>query len=275
MHFFFGDDSRQESPTRERVGPLVAVGGVLVSGADLRSLERELERVCADTGFPRNEEFKWSPGRDKWMHSNLIAEARQEFFFNVLRVASKHNVKCIVVINDTSCRTATETDTHYEDITTTLLERVHHRIPNDPDGCVVIVDRPSGGRTDEDKFLLRCLEQLQSGTTYVTHDKIALNVLSTPSKLVRTLQLADLVTSCSTARVSGEAVYSPPVFEKIVSLCPAEFDRKGGVSFKIHPDFKYANLYHWILGDSHFVRFNNGFPLPFQYRPYSQNENNY
>jgi len=275
MHFFFGDDSRQESPTRERVGPLVAAGGVLVSGTVLRSLERELEHVCTNAGFPRNEEFKWSPGRDKWMRSNLIEEARQEFFFKVLNVTREHNVKCLVVINDTSCRTATKAGTHYEDVTTTLLERVHHRIPNDPDGCVVIVDRPSGGRADEDKFLFCCLEQLQSGTTYVTHDKIALNVLSTPSKLVRTLQLADLVTSCSTARVSGEAIYSPPVFEQIVSLFPAEFDRKGGVSFKIHPDFKYANLYHWILGDSYFVRFNTGFPLPFQYRPYSQNENNY
>ena len=43
MHFFFGDDSRQEFPTRERVGPLVTAEGVLVSGTVLRSLERELE----------------------------------------------------------------------------------------------------------------------------------------------------------------------------------------------------------------------------------------
>jgi hypothetical protein len=42
MHFFFGDDSRQESPTRDRMGPLASAGGVLVAGAVLGSLEREL-----------------------------------------------------------------------------------------------------------------------------------------------------------------------------------------------------------------------------------------
>jgi hypothetical protein len=275
MHFFFGDDSRQESPTRDRMGPLIAAGGVLVAGNLLGSLERELDRICVSVGFPRNEEFKWSPGREKWMRQNLVADARKEFFLEILRAAHDHEVKCLVVINETSCRTATNASTHDEDVTITLLERIHHRIPSNSDGCVVIVDRPSGDRSDEDRFLFRCLEQIQSGTTYVKHNKIVLNVLSTPSKLVRTLQLADLVTSCCTARISGEAVYSPPIFEKIISLCPEEFGRKGGTSFKIHPDFKYANLYHWILGDSHFVRFQNGWPLPFSHRPYCQNENVY
>jgi hypothetical protein len=209
------------------------------------------------------------------MRQNLIADARKEFFLDVLRVAHDHNVKCLVVINDTSCNTATNACKHDEDVTTTLLERVHLSIPCDSDGCIVIVDRPSGDRTDEDRFLLRCLEQIQSGTTYVRHNKIALNVLSTPSKFLRILQLGDLVTSCCTARVGGEAVYSPPVFEQIMALCPEKSGRKGGTSFKIHPDFKYANLYHWILGDSHFVRFNIGHPLPFSNRPYYQNENDY
>ena len=34
-----------------------------------------------DAGFPPNEEFKWSPRRDMWMHQNLVAERRQVFFF--------------------------------------------------------------------------------------------------------------------------------------------------------------------------------------------------
>ncbi|MGD9579117.1 MAG: hypothetical protein AB7Y74_12775, partial [Syntrophorhabdus sp.] len=197
------------------------------------------------------------------------------FFLNVLQIATEHDVKCIVVINDTSRRTATQAKTHDEDVTATLLERIHLRVQNDPDGCVVIVDRPAGGRKDEDKFLLSCLEQLQSGTRYIKHSKIALNVLSTPSKLVRTLQLADLITSCCTARIGGELVFSPPIFEKIIPLLPSDYGRKGGCGLKIHPDFLYANLYPWILGDEHFVRHQNAFGLPTMDRPYRENEYDY
>lgn len=275
MHFFFGDDSTQKSPTRDKMGAIIAVGGILVAGSSLGSLERALDHACTSFGFPSNEEFKWSPGKDKWMRGNLVADNRKDFFLEILRIASEHKVKCLVVMNDITCRTATGTESHNLDTTITLLERVHHRIPCDSEGCIIIVDRPSGGRSDEDKFLLQCLEQIQSGTAYVKYQKFVLNVLSTPSKLIRTLQLADLVTSCCLARVSGESCYSPIIFEKIINMCPDQDGRKGGASFKIHPDYKYANLYCWLLGDKVFIRSGIGHPLPISKRPYSLNENAY
>ncbi len=209
------------------------------------------------------------------MRTNLVAEARQQFYFGVLAAARDHDVTAIVVIEDTGCRTATGVDSSEEDVSHMLLERVHNSVPASSNGCVVIVDRPSGDRADEDRFLSGCLEHLQSGTDYVKHDKIALNVLSTPSKLVRVLQLADLITSCTTALVSGESVYAPPVFEKIKPLLNQFMDRIGGIGVKIHPDYKYANLYHWLLGDKWLVRGQSGAPLPLSGRPYKNAPDSY
>ena len=124
-----------------------------------------------------------------------------------------------------------------------------------------------------EKDLTNCLETIEAGTTYIKPDCIALNVLSANSKYIRLLQAADLVTSCTLALVSGENTFSPKVFEKIKPLFDSEKDRIGGVGLKIHPDFKYANLYHWLVGDTHFVRSNAGIPLPLSGRPYSKSPN--
>jgi len=49
MLFFFADDSRQLKPSRPGMGPLVAIGGVGVADTELRSLQEEIERLCAKT----------------------------------------------------------------------------------------------------------------------------------------------------------------------------------------------------------------------------------
>lgn len=218
IRFFFGDDSRQLNPTRPNMGPLVAAGGILVTGGSIRELVSDLHTLCQETGFPANSEFKWSPGRELWMRNNLVDEDRRQFFRKALWLAANHKVVAIVVIEDTLCRTSTSAKTHEDDVSQLLLERIHSEIPQSSLGCVVIVNRPGGDRADEDHFLSRCLGNLQAGTDYLKHDRIVLNALSTPSKLARLLQLADLVTSCTTAVVSGEKQYAPAVFEHIKPL---------------------------------------------------------
>jgi len=136
---------------------------------------------------------------------------------------------------------------------------------------VVIVSQPSGDRKSESKFLADCLETLRAGTEYVKPERIVLNVLTTPPRFIRLLQLADVVTSCAVAFVGGESSFSPPVFSSIKPMLARELGRVGGVGLKIHPDGKYRNLYHWLLGDSHFMRFMEGFPMPLPNYPYSAN----
>lgn len=273
MDVFFADDARQRNPSRSGMGSLVSIGGIHVPSQAVGELEKAINNLCDDFGFPPGEEFKWSPGRELWTRDNLIGEDREEFFIRVLTLARDRGVKAIVVIEDTGYQTATGTPTAEEDITSLFLERVHRQLVKARSEGIVIVDRPGGGRADEDRFLANCLETLQSGTDYVKHDRIALNVLSTPSKLIRLLQVADVVTSCTTAAVSGEDRFSPPIFKAIKPLLYSDMRRIGGVGLKIHPDLVFVNLYHWLLGDSHFFKHTTGYPLPLQDHPYSSSPN--
>ena len=278
MDIFFADDARQRTPTRPGMGPLVAAGGIYVPGDAVRSLERDLTDLCTAFGFPLGEEFKWSPRPGSWMHGELITERRQEFLIDAVRLAAARNVSAVVIIEDTNCDTATPACARHEDDATALmLERVNWCLRRkETDGIIaggtdgiIIADRPGGARRDEDKFLANCLESIQSTTLYLRPTRIALNVLSTSSHLIRLLQLADVVCSCTTAVVAGEASFSPPIFEHIRPLLHSDSGRIGGVGLKLHPDFRYANLYHWLLGDAYLTRGNTGRPLPDQRYPYS------
>ena len=134
---------------------------------------------------------------------------------------------------------------------------------------IIITDRPGGDRASEDEFLLECLDTLQQGTDYVRPDRVALSVLATSSKLVRLLQVADVVTSCTLAMVSGEDTYAPPIFNNAIRpMLLSDPDRIGGIGLKIHPDYRYVNLYHWVLGDENHIRDGIGEPLPRDDRPY-------
>ncbi len=270
MLFCFADDARQRTPSRDGMGPLVATGGLIVEDRAVGPLERALDALCRDYRFPPGQEFKWSPRRDQWMYGNLVEARRAEFFTGVLQATAAHGAQAVVVIEDANQGRAIDDSPSAEvDVTRMLLERVENRFRAGRSEGVIIVDRPGGDRAAEDRFLTGCLETLQSGTRYVKPERIALNVLSTPSHLVRLVQAADLVTSCTLAAVAGEPRYSPPIFTAISPMFPSELGRIGGVGVKIHPDYVYANLYHWVLGDAHLVRYNTGVPLPLSTRPYA------
>jgi hypothetical protein len=93
--------------------------------------------------------------------------------------------------------------------------------------------------------------------------------LTGDSKNTRLLQLADLIVGCTLAYVSGEDEYSPPLFEgQIKGMLREEGGRIGGVGLKLHPDFSYANLYHWLLDDESFWKNMIGQALPMKGWPY-------
>lgn len=272
LDLVFADDSRQHSPSRPAMGGLVAVGGFAVPGCDVPALTAAVDAACREHQFPPGEEFKWSPGKELWMRSHLVGESRQRFFGSVLNALVRVQPCVIVVVSDTKARTATGCDTPEEDVAQLFLERVEHQCKDNYSLSLVIVDRPSGGRSDEDAFLARCLDTIQEGTKFVKPRHIVHNVVSGPSHLSRMLQLADLVTGVVTARVAGESRFSPPLFEMIRPLFYRSGGRVGGCGLKIHPALRYGNLYHWLGGDSHFWRSNVGVPLPYSKWPYSASE---
>jgi len=271
MDVIFVDDAAQKAPSRPGMHSVLGVGGIHVSEGSLQELESQIETVCTEFGFPPNEIFKWSPGRELWMHKNLIDAQRQQFFIRILGLAQDQGSTAIVVIEDTRYETATGVQSPEVDLIQLFLERAHHQLTARQSSGMVIVSQPSGDRKSESKFLAHCLETLRAGTEYVKPERIVLNVLTSPPKFIRLLQLADVVTSCTVAFVCGESSFSPAVFNSIKSMLARELGRIGGVGLKIHPDGKYRNLYHWLLGDSHFVRFMEGLPMPLSDYPYSSN----
>jgi len=275
VRFVFLDDSRQNAPTRPGMGALVAIGGFSLPVESVRDIERALDQKCRDVGFPPQEPFKWSPGKGLWMRDSLIGAARQQFLLDVIGLLAGAGATAIVTVSDTNCRTATNAKTPEVDVTNMLLERIHlHLVRSGTDG-LVIADRPSGGRSDEEKFLLSCLEMTQEGAGYVVPDRVCINVVSSPTKFIRLLQAADVVVSCTLARIAGEYTHTPPVFERIRQILFADGGRIGGIGLKLHPDFKFANLYHWLVGDETLWRFNLGVGLPLLGRPYAKSPDVY
>ena len=270
MLFCFADDTRQRRPSRQGLRPLVGAGAVLLPSDSVAAANRRIEELCGDVGFGHGDEFKWSPGPELWMRDNLVGHERTAFFTGVLDILADCGAQCLVVAVEEESNSATGADTPEQDVTVLLLERVSNRFYYEGDQPgVVIVDRPPGDRARENEFLAGCVDAINDDANFSAANRFALPVISGQSRFVRLLQAADVVTSSSVAFIAGEDKHSPPVFERILPTLARHRGRVGGVGVKLHPDFRLANLYHWLLGDTHFVRGNSGVPLPLSGRPFA------
>jgi hypothetical protein len=263
----FADDSEQRRPRRDGMDRLVAFGGFMIDGDRAGEAERAIEEFCRGSGFPEDEEFKWSPRRDDWMFSNLRGDDRSEFFRGVLDVLDAAGAEVIVVLEDCQYRTAQGNAEHEFDVVILFIERVENllRWRHDETG-IVIADETGGGRDEDTRFMRACQHLLGSGTGYVRPEHIAINVVCGRSNMVRLLQVADLVTSCVCAHVAGETRYAPKTFESIRPMLRS--DPVGGRSIKLHPDAIYRNLYYWLYGDMAYWKGNSGVALPCSGWPY-------
>ena len=268
MEFFFIDDSVQNKPSRRGMESLVAVGCIKVSGTVVGDLERAIDNLTNSYQFPPGQEFKWSPGRELWMRTKLVDNERQRFFHDILDLLEWAGCVVTVVISDNHYRTATDLPTHEMDVTHMCLERISRQCRANPAEGIVITDRAGSRASEEDEFLYGCLESLQGNIGYVRPNSIAFNVVSTSSKFIRLIQAADFVTGCTLAAVSGENRFSPPLVSKLKALFYRESSRIGGFGLKIHPDYKYVNLYHWIVGDTYILRNWQEYELPLSKFPY-------
>lgn len=274
MDAVFVDDSVQRRPSRPGMNKqLVAVGGLHVAGEAIKPLERGLDELCLAVGFPKGQEFKWSPGRRDWMRRALMEESRSGFLARALRLAKEAGATAFVVVEDTGSSPAIGTSssaTH--DAVSLFLERANNLCRGLDRVAIVVVDRPGGDRQSEYEFVSGCLDTIRDGTDFVQFDRLTL-VLTGDSRHLRLLQLADVVTACVLAYVSGEERFAPAVFAHVAPLLRSDSGRVGGVGVKIHPDLRYVNLYHWLLGDTFFKKGGGGIGLPATGRPYASSPN--
>jgi hypothetical protein len=209
------------------------------------------------------------------MGDNLICQARTEFFQNAVTIARDHEICGTLAVVDTNHTVIARANNHETAVVRLLLERIHSATSM-RECALIIAGTPSGGsRQNSDAFISDCLETLRTGTNALSSlDRIAM-VLTCSSRLNRCLQFADLFTSCLTAFVSGENRWSPPVVNELRGLLRSELGRVGGCGVKIHPDYVYANLYHWLFGDETLWRLGCGTPLPLLARPYGTSREAY
>ena len=272
MRIFFADDSTQKG-VRNGMGKLIAFGGILVDESHLRSLNTGIDAVADLFGVPEGEEFKWSPNKQSWIYSNLLGDERQKCYSAILETALEHEVKAIVVVWDTG-RTTLKGNAAFEKCVSFLFERLSVCLEKNTSLGLIIADKPGGSHKEDEAFLERFIERTNSGTKYVPPDRIGLNVLTTPSHLLRHLQLADLVTGITTAMVAGYYKYSKPLFEYIKPMfIQNHLDCIGGTGLKLFPN-ELTNIYHWVLAEDTFWRvgMSCGWALPDKRWPYAENE---
>jgi hypothetical protein len=276
VKFLFLDDSKVRKPSRDRMGSLIGVGGLIVDADNLSAIEKSLETLCtADFSFPEEEVFKWSPARTDWFRDNVVGERRKEFIGRVFEILTMNGAKTVVAISDeTKNKANTSSSSHEMDVLLLSLERFHTSL-SDETGFVFVA-KPSGGTKDENKFLAECIEHKSVGTDFVKFTKIAHNIVSVPTAHSRVLQAADLIISISTAMASGNTTFAGDFFPKLRPLFLTNWlGLIGGTGFKLHPSYSYQNLYHWVLEDEFWAAGSSGISFPDASKPYSANGDKY
>jgi len=274
MHIFFADDSIQIG-IRERMGKLIAFGGILFPEESIKPLSDKVDSIAREYGIPDGTEIKWSPPPSNWIHSNLHGDGRTECYRKILASAREAEGKAIVIVWD-SGRTTLQGQEAFDNCVKYLFERLTTHLAKNDDYGIIVSDRPGGSQQEEKTFLSNFITRVQYGTEFVPPDQIILNILTTPSHLVRHLQIADLVTSITTAMVAGKYKYAKAVFEEVRSmLLQNHFNYVGGTGLKVFPD-ELLNIYHWILNEDDYVRVASatGWPLPRNSCPYCDDEFN-
>lgn len=268
MRFFFGDDSAVQG-RREDMGRLVGFGGILLREGALEDVEEGAAGVLSGFGIPSTTEFKWSLPSDNWIRNNLTAAQQEELRRKLLEVLHDAETRAIVAAIDTA-RTYFDRDRAERECVMYVFERVTTYLRGEP--CTIVADRPGGGRREEDDFLEWFWERVREGTDFVNPDTVR-HVDTSPSRLSRHLQLADLVTGITTAMVAGEVRYAPPLFSDFVQPMFITNYRGvvGGTGLKLFPD-DLVNLYHWVLGERSYSRGASGIPLPSNGYPYFESD---
>lgn len=268
MNILFLDESIQTG-ARGEMGQLVGVGVLILEENVLRALHDEVDATCQDFGVPSGCELKWSPSRKNWIHSNLVDEDRQECYRRILDVTSNRGARVLAVVFDTG-RTSVKGSTALRQALDYAFERATIHLENEGQLGLIVADRPGGGRKEENTFLRDVLKTIESGTEFVPAKQIPINILTTPSSLVRHLQLADLVIGITTAMVAGATDFAGPLFSIVKEMfIKNTFGYIGGTGLKLFPN-ELTNLYHWILREDTFCRvgMKSGWTLPWPEWPY-------
>lgn len=257
---WFIDESRQRRPSRQGMGPLFGVAALAVPESLLPNLEKTIGTLCSDVGFPPGEEFKWSPRRNTWMYRELHGPDRIRFQLKVCEALKSYGGRAVVVIVDECCTTAMATENHVVAAYELLFERIDISSGRQRKMALVRADEVGGGPRVATAQKCNLRSVIKRGTQFSSLQHLE-DIHWVDSSRSRAIQACDLIIGCSVAFVAGSAEYAEEVFKDgILPILETHNCAVGGRGLKLHPDFRYRNLYHWLLGDTFYVK--DGTPLP-------------
>lgn len=268
MRVTFLDDSVRTGQ-RGGMGKLVAMGGIILDEAELRPLSDDIETIVARYAIPAACELKWSPPPGNWIHDNLVGTARHQCYAELLDAAHARGAQAVTAVIDTG-RVTQQGSTALLKAFEFAVERVQMTLERAGHLGIVVADRPGGGADEETRFLRDVLTTIDHGTMFVEARQIVFNAVTTPSHLVRHLQIADLVVGITTAMVGGDIGYAGPIFPHVKQMMLQNANGTiGGTGLKLWPN-ALRNLYHWALGEDTYwrVSMNAGVTLPWWEWPY-------
>lgn len=246
MRLVFIDDSQQLTPPRQGLGPLLAMGGVIVPDEHVRALGDALAGIKRAAGVPDEEELKWKPPKGSYL-AGADGEVVKKLRLDLLSAAESHHARSIVVVLDHGAAYINESGATVGGIVLKwLFERVTMHLRDHESRGLIVSDKPGGGSSQEGKWLHETLNLTNFGTEYVQPDGIALPILTAPSHHVPHLQLADLIVAATTAAVAGR---ESGLALKRSLLALAHRHSLGdinGAGLVLFPEC--YNLYYWALG---------------------------
>jgi hypothetical protein len=260
MRLIFIDDSEQTDPPRKWLGPLVAIGGVIVEESQLAPLSAELHAIRARLGIPDDEELKWKPPRGSFLSiagGEVVTDLRKR----MLDAALKCGVRTAVVVVDHGAVYKSQTVAEVgKTILAWLYERIEMCLNDHGDVGVVIADQPGGGARAERKWLADTLELTSNGTQHVKAEHVVLPIMTAPSDHVPHLQLADLVTAATTAAIAGRKS-GLDLAPRLKAMAHTRVTGEtAGAGIVLWPD-KLYDLHWWVFGEEYYRRGNTGIPL--------------
>lgn len=253
MDVFFADDSSQRA-SRRGLGKLVAFGGLAFEENELAPFAEDVDGIATRYGIPPEVELKWSPDprKDRWLHEEFRDPQRRDCYSEVLHAAREHGGRAIVVVWDTG-RTSLQGVQAFDRCVDYLFERIETHLQKENRLGLVVADRPGGGKSEEEAFLAAFLLRVTLGTGYKKGENVQLNVLTTPSHLLRHLQAADLVTGIATGAVGG----NPYALALAGALNPLLLRNAlgsiGGTGLKLFPQ-DLVNLHYHCFGETTFAK---------------------
>lgn len=260
MRLVFIDDSEQSDPPRRGLGPLVAIGAVIIEESQLAPYSDRLREIRSRLEIPDEEELKWKPPKGSFLSSaggEVVTDLRR----SMLTAAKECDIRSAVVVLDhgAAYRGLSTAEAGLK-VLAWLYERIEMSLADHQDLGVVIADQPGGGAKAEKHWLAETLDLTSNGTQHVKAERVVMPIVTAPSDHVPYLQLADLVTAATTAAVAGRKSgldLAPLLTELAHTRLTGE---TGGAGIVLWPSELY-DLHWWVFGEEYYRRGNTGIPL--------------